>query len=60
MADNIEEVRRTVRLNPMILFEVNENMESALHLAVSLAHFGIIEFMLEQGGPALLKARDIR
>lgn len=57
----LETVKRTVLLNPYILFEVNENMETALHLAVSLAHYNIIEFMLDQGsGPALVKAKDMR
>ena len=45
----------------MIVLEVNDRMETALHLAVSLGYFDMCEFLLEQDcGRVLLSALDMQ
>lgn len=45
----------------MIVLEVNDRMETALHLAVSLELFDMCELLLEQDcGKVLLSAVDMR
>ena len=61
MADNaIEKVSRAVMINPVLAYEVNEAMETILHLAVAFGHYDLVEYLMELDcGKVLLAARDI-
>ena len=43
----MEAVKRKVLIDPLVAMEVNDQMETALHIAVSMSHFDIVEYLLE-------------
>ena len=62
MRNDLAEVKRYMMYNPTIAYEVNDQMETVLHLAVALRNFDMVEFLVEHDdcGRVLLAARDIR
>ena len=62
MRNDLADVKRFMLINPTIAYEVNDQMETVLHLAVALRSFDMVEFLVEHGdcGRVLLEARDIR
>ena len=58
---DIEQVNRAVLLNPMVVFEINDRMETALHVAVTEQNFELVEFLLDQDtGAAMVIMKDMR
>ena len=58
---DMEVVKRKVLIDPLVAMEVNDQMETALHIAVSMSHFDIVEYLLEQDcGKVLTKATDLK
>ena len=60
--NDLEEIKRYMIFNPTIAYEVNDQMETVLHLAVALRSFDMVEFLVEHEscGRVLMAARDIR
>lgn len=60
--ENLEEIKRFMLVNPTIAFEVNDQMETVLHLAVALRNYDLVEYFVEHEdcGRALLKAVDVK
>jgi len=59
--NNVKEVQRCIDLNPSIAYEVNDGMETILHVAVVRKHIEMVEYLLEQDfGKHLAKAKDLR
>ena len=54
--NNFEEVKRILMVNPTIAYEVNDQMETVLHLAVALRNYDMVEYLVEHEdcGRALL------
>lgn len=60
-ANDREEVQRCINANPLIAYEVNDRMETALHVAVTNKHYDLVESILESDfGKYLVKAVDLR
>ena len=59
--NDLEKVQGFINTNPLIAYEVNERMQTALHLAVLYKHFEMAEIFLEKDfSKVLLKAIDMR
>ena len=59
--NDLEKVQGFINTNPLIAYEVNERMQTALHLAVLYKHFEMAEIFLEKDfSKVLLKAVDMR
>ena len=59
--NDLEKVQGFINTNPLIAYEVNERMQTALHLAVLYKHFEMAEIFLEKDySQVLLKAVDMK
>ena len=59
--NDTDAVKRALFINPLLAYDVNEKMETALHIAVKLSHYPMVEYLLEQDfGSKLAEARDLR
>lgn len=59
--NDIEGVKRALFVNPLLAYDVNERIETALHIAVKLGHYQMVDYLLDQDfGSKLAEARDLR
>ena len=59
--NDLGKVQEFLYINPLIAYEVNDAMETSLHLAVSLGFEDMVEYLLESDcGKLLVKAQDAK
>ena len=61
MVNDLTAVKNTVSANPLIVYEVNDEMETSMHIAVRSQHWEVLEWLMDQEfGCALAKSKNMR
>ena len=47
MVNDLTAVKNTVSANPLIVYEVNDEMENGMHVAVRSNHHEVLEWLLD-------------